>query len=197
MSEKLLPPAFSEDRECFGLQGDRDLARRFVTLLAPFQQRDAMGPLVPLMRLAFHQSRLFHALQQRGHGVGIAAHALRQFPLCQPARLAFQQRAHHGELIRRDLQVRNAAAKRLVQAEPGPAQQRGQATALGRIDGHPAVYFNTGTWRAVHQIGHDLGGRPSFLPYDAMSYLVFFPSDDKLNREYEWWTGAMVTRDAH
>jgi len=135
MSEKLLPPAFSEDRECFGLQGDRDLARRFVTLLAPFQQRDAMGPLVPLMRLAFHQSRLFHALQQRGHGVGIAAHALRQFPLCQPARLAFQQRAHHGELIRRDLQVRNAAAKRLVQAEPGPAQQRGQATALGRIDG--------------------------------------------------------------
>ena len=67
---------------------------------------------------------------------------------------------------------------------------------LGRIDGHPAVYFNTGTWRAVHQIGHDLGGRPSFLPYDAMSYLVFFPTDDKLKREYEWWTGAMVTRDA-
>jgi hypothetical protein len=64
---------------------------------------------------------------------------------------------------------------------------------LGHIDGKPAVYFNTGTWRAVHQIGHDLGGRPSFLPYDAMSYLVFFPSDDKLHREYEWWTGAMVT----
>ncbi len=65
---------------------------------------------------------------------------------------------------------------------------------LGRIDGKPAVYFNTGTWRAVHQIGHDLGGRPSFLPYDAMSYLVFFPHDDKLGREYEWWTGAMVTQ---
>jgi UDP-2,3-diacylglucosamine pyrophosphatase LpxH len=65
---------------------------------------------------------------------------------------------------------------------------------LGRIEGKPAVYFNTGTWRAVHQIGHDLGGRPSFLPYDAMSYLVFFPTDDKLGRDYEWWTGAMVTR---
>ncbi len=65
---------------------------------------------------------------------------------------------------------------------------------LGRIDGEPAVYFNTGTWRAVHQIGHDLGGRPSFLPYDAMSYLVFFPTDDKLGRDYEWWTGAMVAR---
>lgn len=65
---------------------------------------------------------------------------------------------------------------------------------LGRLGDKPAVYFNTGTWRAVHQIGHDLGGRPSFLPYDAMSYLVFFPTDDKLNRDYEWWTGAMVTR---
>jgi UDP-2,3-diacylglucosamine pyrophosphatase LpxH len=65
---------------------------------------------------------------------------------------------------------------------------------LGRVDGKPAVYFNTGTWRAVHQIGHDLGGRPSFLPYDAMSYLVFFPTEDKLAREYEWWTGAMVAR---
>ncbi|HEY5925918.1 MAG TPA: metallophosphoesterase [Kofleriaceae bacterium] len=68
---------------------------------------------------------------------------------------------------------------------------------LGRIGDAPAVYFNTGTWRAVHQIGHDIGGRPSFLPYDAMSYLVFFPDGDKLGREYEWWTGAMVTRAAH
>ena len=65
---------------------------------------------------------------------------------------------------------------------------------LGKIEGKPAVYFNTGTWRAVHQIGHDLGGRPSFLAYDAMSYVVFFPSDDKLGRDYEWWTGAMVAR---
>ncbi len=65
---------------------------------------------------------------------------------------------------------------------------------LGTIDGKPAVYFNTGTWRAVHQIGHDIGGRPSFLAYDAMSYLVFFPSDDPLGRDYEWWTGALVAR---
>ncbi len=65
---------------------------------------------------------------------------------------------------------------------------------LGNIGGSPAAYFNTGTWRTVHQIGYDVGGRPSFLPYDAMSYLVFFPSDDALGRDYEWWTGAMVAR---
>ena len=64
---------------------------------------------------------------------------------------------------------------------------------LGSIGGRPAAYFNTGTWRTLHQIGHDLGGRPSFLPYDAMSYLVFFPSDDPMGRDYEWWTGAMIS----
>ena len=64
---------------------------------------------------------------------------------------------------------------------------------LGNIGGEPAVYFNTGTWRTVHQIGHDVGGRPSFLPYDAMSYLVFFPDGDPMGRDFEWWTGALVT----
>lgn len=68
---------------------------------------------------------------------------------------------------------------------------------LGVIDGRPAVYFNTGTWRAVHQIGHDLGGRPSFLAYDAMTYVVFFPTGDPLGRDYEWWTGAMVAHGGH
>lgn len=67
-------------------------------------------------------------------------------------------------------------------------------TPLGNVDGKPAVYFNTGTWRSVHQIGHGIGGRPTFLPYDAMSYLVFFPDGDALGRDYEWWTGAMIPR---
>ena len=26
----------------------------------------------------------------------------------------------------------------------------------------------------------------------AMSYLVFFPTDDPMGRDFEWWTGAMV-----
>lgn len=63
---------------------------------------------------------------------------------------------------------------------------------LGQIRGERAAYFNTGTWRTVHQIGNVLPGRPTFLPYDAMSYLVFFPSGDLMGRDYEWWTGAMV-----
>ena len=65
---------------------------------------------------------------------------------------------------------------------------------LGRIGGEAAAYFNTGTWRTVHQIGNLVGGRPSFLPFDSMSYLVFFPEGDELGRDYEWWNGAMVAR---
>ncbi len=65
-------------------------------------------------------------------------------------------------------------------------------TPLGHIGGNPAVYFNTGTWRTVHQIGTRMGGRPTFLAYDAMTYLVFFPSDDPLGRDYEWWTGVAI-----
>jgi UDP-2,3-diacylglucosamine pyrophosphatase LpxH len=65
---------------------------------------------------------------------------------------------------------------------------------LGTIEGERAVYFNTGTWRTVHQIGHTIGGRPTFLPYDAMTYLVFFPDGDELGRDFEWWTGALVAR---
>jgi UDP-2,3-diacylglucosamine pyrophosphatase LpxH len=67
---------------------------------------------------------------------------------------------------------------------------------IGTVSGKPAVYFNTGTWRSVHQIGHGIGGRPAFLPYDAMSYLVFFPDGDELGRAYEWWNGVMIAKSA-
>lgn len=66
--------------------------------------------------------------------------------------------------------------------------------ALGNLDGKPATYFNTGSWRTVHQMGRLIGGRPAFLKYEAMSYLVFFPPDDPLRRQFEWWTGALAPR---
>jgi UDP-2,3-diacylglucosamine pyrophosphatase LpxH len=70
-------------------------------------------------------------------------------------------------------------------------------TPLGHIEGKPCCYFNTGTWRTVHQIGTRVHGRPTFIAYDAMSYLVFFPDGDALGRDYEWWTGAMVGKQDH
>ena len=55
-------------------------------------------------------------------------------------------------------------------------------------------YFNIGTWRTVHQLGDVTKGPPSFMGYDAMSYLVFFGPTDPLRREFEWWHGAVGGR---
>ncbi len=63
---------------------------------------------------------------------------------------------------------------------------------LGLLDGRPACYFNTGSWRTVHQMGRLLPGRPAFLKYEAMSYVVFFPDPDAMGRDFEWWNGVLV-----
>jgi UDP-2,3-diacylglucosamine pyrophosphatase LpxH len=63
-------------------------------------------------------------------------------------------------------------------------------TPLGLVNGRPAVYFNTGTWRQLHHLGNVARGRPAFLAYDAAAYLVFFDADDPLGRTFEWWQGA-------
>ncbi|MCO4763088.1 MAG: hypothetical protein KC502_16340 [Myxococcales bacterium] len=63
---------------------------------------------------------------------------------------------------------------------------------LGLLRGQPACYFNTGSWRTVHQMGRLLKGRPAFLKYESMSYVVFFPDPDEMGRDYEWWNGVLV-----
>lgn len=63
-------------------------------------------------------------------------------------------------------------------------------TPLGLVNGRPACYFNTGTWRQLRQLGNVARGRPAFLAYDAAAYLVFFDADDPLGRTFEWWQGA-------
>lgn len=65
---------------------------------------------------------------------------------------------------------------------------------LGPVDGQAAAYFNTGTWRTVHQLGKVGDSEEAFLAYDAMSYLVFFDASDHLGRHFEWWQGVAATR---
>jgi UDP-2,3-diacylglucosamine pyrophosphatase LpxH len=72
----------------------------------------------------------------------------------------------------------------------------GAMTPLGVVNGQQACYFNLGTWRTVHQLGNVNREEPGFLAWDAMGYLAFFPKDDALGREYEWWQGAAVARGA-
>ncbi len=63
-------------------------------------------------------------------------------------------------------------------------------TPLGLVNGKPGCYFNTGTWRQLHQLGTVARGRPAFLAYDAAAYLVVFGPNDPLGRTFEWWQGA-------
>jgi UDP-2,3-diacylglucosamine pyrophosphatase LpxH len=63
-------------------------------------------------------------------------------------------------------------------------------TPLGLVNGRPAVYFNTGTWRQLHHLGNVGRGRPAFLAYDAAAYLVFYDEKDPFGRTFEWWQGA-------
>ncbi|HET7754148.1 MAG TPA: metallophosphoesterase [Anaeromyxobacteraceae bacterium] len=61
---------------------------------------------------------------------------------------------------------------------------------LGLVNGRAACYFNTGTWRTLHQLGNVARGRPAFMAYDAAAYLVFYGPDDPLGRRFEFWQGA-------
>jgi UDP-2,3-diacylglucosamine pyrophosphatase LpxH len=61
---------------------------------------------------------------------------------------------------------------------------------LGLVNGQPACYFNTGTWRTLHQLGNVARGRPAFMAYDAAAYLVFYAPGDELGRRFEFWQGA-------
>lgn len=94
-----------------------------------------------------------------------------------------------------------ARAAENLQAEPGLRyvvnghSHFASMTPLGHIHGKPTAYFNSGTWRTVHQIGTHAEGRPTFLPLHAMTYIVFFPDRDAMGRDFEWWTGAMVARE--
>jgi UDP-2,3-diacylglucosamine pyrophosphatase LpxH len=61
---------------------------------------------------------------------------------------------------------------------------------LGLVNGESACYFNTGTWRTLHQLGNVARGRPAFMAYDAAAYLVFYGPGDPLGRRFEFWQGA-------
>src|SRR5439155_1582000 len=92
----------------------------------------AIGPAILLVRFADQEPGLLHSLKQRGDRVGIAAHQLSQFALGDA--IVLEESAHDRELVWSDFKLRGAAAKGLVEAVPGAAEQGGQALAFGRID---------------------------------------------------------------
>lgn len=60
------------------------------------------------------------------------------------------------------------------------------------------LYFNSGTWRRVHEQTRLSPAEHEFIASDTMTYLAFFRGDERKGRPYETWTGTLglATTDA-
>ncbi|MCA9994681.1 MAG: hypothetical protein KDE56_02970 [Anaerolineales bacterium] len=76
--------------------------------------------------------------------------------------------------------------------------------SIGTIKSHDGdedvqqVYFNTGTWRPLHQHVSDNDIENSFYHYHVMSYVAFFKSygedAERKGRPFETWSGTLALR---
>ncbi len=55
----------------------------------------------------------------------------------------------------------------------------------------PQVYFNSGTWHAVHHMVIAKTEYPKFVPHHTMTFLSFFQGDERKKRPFETWTGNL------
>jgi UDP-2,3-diacylglucosamine pyrophosphatase LpxH len=62
-----------------------------------------------------------------------------------------------------------------------------------KLGSKSAVYFNSGTWRRVHQSSHSLSRKGDFTGYDALTFLLFFQGSERRGRPYERWSGCLGT----
>jgi hypothetical protein len=53
------------------------------------------------------------------------------------------------------------------------------------------TYFNSGTWRRVHEQTRFAAREHEFIPADTLTYLAFFKDDERSGRPYETWTGTL------
>lgn len=53
------------------------------------------------------------------------------------------------------------------------------------------TYFNSGTWRRVHEQTRFEPREHEFIAADTLSYLAFFKDDERSGRPYETWSGTL------
>lgn len=53
------------------------------------------------------------------------------------------------------------------------------------------VYFNTGTWRRVHEKTKTQGSGFPFIHYHVMTYVTFYKDDERFGRRHEMWQGHL------
>lgn len=53
------------------------------------------------------------------------------------------------------------------------------------------IYFNSGTWRRVHELASFDPQELEFLDWNVMTYLCFFQADERRGRPFEAWSGSL------
>jgi hypothetical protein len=53
------------------------------------------------------------------------------------------------------------------------------------------IYFNSGTWRLVHELAKSRKPYEKFASYYTMTYLGFYKDDERRGRRFESWTGTL------
>lgn len=52
------------------------------------------------------------------------------------------------------------------------------------------VYFNSGTWHSYYSLAINHPKEQKFVPYQALTYLTFYTSEEHDGRNFETWSGA-------
>ncbi len=53
------------------------------------------------------------------------------------------------------------------------------------------IYFNSGTWRRVHELARLIPNKETFVSHNVMTYLAFFKRNERKGRPFEYWSGAL------
>ncbi|MDI1301613.1 MAG: hypothetical protein PSX71_06885 [bacterium] len=58
-------------------------------------------------------------------------------------------------------------------------------------ESHSQIYFNTGTWRRVHERTQAMFNDFPFINFHVMTYAFFYQGDERFGRRHEMWQGSL------
>lgn len=96
---------------------------------------------------------------------------------------------HHHALTEQDF--RNRRANHIVYGHTHAAEVVPLDASYAEGYVLNQAYFNTGTWRRVHEPTRFAPREHEFIAADALTYLAFFKGDERRGRPYETWTGTL------
>jgi len=103
-----------------------------------------------------------------GRGQSFAEHALQEPAfLNDEARYIVYGHTHHHEIVPLDEDMK-------------PPHTESQ------------LYFNSGTWHSYYALAIKNPAEQKFVPYQALTYLIFYKDGERNGRHFETWSGAYV-----